>query len=88
MTAEQCDSLKLWVDVSQIASALAAAVGLFVAARSFRRQNNAIDISTITAFVDKSVEAEKQLNAAVGDAKEFPRKFSDYVNHLEVLAFC
>ena len=82
------DVAKFWVDGAQIVSALAAAVGLLIAAHSIRQQNNSIDASTVRTLLDDLKQSERDLAAARADPQKFEREFLNYANHLEVLATC
>jgi hypothetical protein len=75
------------VDFAQIASGVAASVALLLNWLAIRGQTKATTISTLNAFLDRSEKYEKSLHDAIGQ-QNFVRHYTDYLNHLEILATC
>ena len=73
------------VDMAQIASGVAATIALGFNARAIVGQNRATTISTLNAFIDRSEKYEQLLHDAVG-SPDFHRRYTDYLNHLEIQA--
>jgi hypothetical protein len=76
-----------WVDWAQIISGAASAIALGFNAYAITSQNRATAISTLNAFLDRSKKYERELRESVGTT-DFVYRFTDYINHLEILATC
>jgi hypothetical protein len=77
--------VKGWVEVAQVGSAIAAAIGLFLTAYSVCRSRMVADLQALQEFLKNVTEREAALlRAPTDDARD--QAFNEFMNFLEVYA--